>query len=415
MDQWESQVNGQRTRAALAENARRGWFNGSQAPFGFKVEREMVGSVKRGRLVPNPEEVPTHNEVFREYVGGMGSKTTARSLNKRGLTYRGKPWSKDKVMKVIGETAAIGVYYWGKKDTKTGILRPKEEWISIELEPILDRDLFEMAQQLRAARDPDKSVGRTGSSPLLLAGLITCGKCGASYQLESSGKLNAQGVSSYRYYNCRTASRIGKEECSGARYPTEKLEREVLNFIATEAFPDHACQQIVEELVEETGILREKTAVQRRSIQKEVAEVERRLARWQEAFENGEMPADLGTERLRELNARRAELEETLKNVIPLRPPPYLYTEANIRRFQGDLKDIFLSGETSMTKNWLKFLVQEIVITDDRLEFSLSKRGIAALMSAEGRKRASGTPAKEAPEEVLTCAVSWLRRTDSNR
>jgi hypothetical protein len=40
----------------------------------------------------------------------------ARDLNQRGYRYRdGKLWSKDLVLKVIEETAAIGTYVWGKK------------------------------------------------------------------------------------------------------------------------------------------------------------------------------------------------------------------------------------------------------------------------------------------------------------
>ena len=132
----------------------------------------------RGKLVPNPEEVETHNEVFRLYLAGSGAKSTTRALNQRGLNYRGKPWSKDLVMKVIGETAATGIYYWGKRETKTGLLRDKEDWIVLEVEPIIDAELFNMAQKLRAHRDPGKNSGRTGASPLLLAGLVKCGKCG---------------------------------------------------------------------------------------------------------------------------------------------------------------------------------------------------------------------------------------------
>ena len=39
IDQLESETNGVRTRAGMAENARQGFFNGSRAPFGFRVER----------------------------------------------------------------------------------------------------------------------------------------------------------------------------------------------------------------------------------------------------------------------------------------------------------------------------------------------------------------------------------------
>ncbi len=302
MDELESNLNSVRTKSGLSQVAREGFFPGSRPPFGFTREKVTADTATRWKLVPNPEEVPILVAVFTEYLDGLGSKTAARRLNRRGLTYRGKPWSKDKVMKVIGERAAIGNYYWGKKDNKTGMWRDPEEWIAIPVDPILDRDVFDMAQKVRAERDPERNTGRTASSPLLLAGLVTCGKCGASYQLQTSGKVNAQGISPYRYYNCRTFVRIGKEKCSGKAHATEKLEREVLDHIANHVFTDEVCQTLIEDLVEETGVLRQKTAEHRKGLRRELDQVEKARLRWQTAFENGELPADLGVERLTELN-----------------------------------------------------------------------------------------------------------------
>jgi hypothetical protein len=43
---------------------------------------------------------------------------------------------------------------------------------------IVDDELFQMAQELRARRDPGRNSGREASSPLLLAGLLRCARCG---------------------------------------------------------------------------------------------------------------------------------------------------------------------------------------------------------------------------------------------
>src|SRR5580698_8478116 len=117
VDQYESDVNGMRTSAAMHKNAELGFHNGSKAPYGFIAEPVEVrpGQIKR-RLLPNPEEVPIHNEIVRQYVAKQGAKQAARDLNQRGYRYRGgKLWSKDLVLKVIEETAAIGSYVWAKE------------------------------------------------------------------------------------------------------------------------------------------------------------------------------------------------------------------------------------------------------------------------------------------------------------
>jgi site-specific DNA recombinase len=58
--------------------------------------------------------------------------------------------------------------------------------------------------KLRKDREPMRNPGRSASPEGPLAGLLRCGKCGASYQLETSGRRVNDAVYQYRYYNCRT-------------------------------------------------------------------------------------------------------------------------------------------------------------------------------------------------------------------
>ena len=296
VDEYESKINGLRTRAALRENAKNGWFCGSRAPYGFRVERvEIKPGLSRGRLVPDAAEAEILSELFRLYVApGSGAKATARKLNQRGLLYRGRLWSKAQVLKCVDESAAVGSYFWGKKNSKSGRMYDRDEWIELKVDPIIGRELFDMTQQIRASRDPSDNPGRTGSSPMLLAGLVRCGTCGASYQLETSGKVAKNGVYSYRYYNCRSACRTGKEACEGFRIRAEQLEEAVLEHIAGKVFTEDRCRSILEEVVEESGALRQKTTKQRRLFRQELADIERRLQRWQEAFEAGDLGSSLG-------------------------------------------------------------------------------------------------------------------------
>jgi site-specific DNA recombinase len=407
VDQYESDANGMRTSAAMHKNAELGFHNGSKAPYGFVAERVEVrpGQIKR-RLVPNTEEVPTHNEVVRQYVAKQGAKQAARDLNQRGYRYReGKLWSKDLVLKVIEETAAIGSYVWAKETP---------EPVPQKVEPIIDKDLFEMAQRVRELRDPKKNPGRTPSSPLLLAGLVVCGRpgCGASYQLETSGKNARAGVYEYRYYNCRNHLRIGKEKCSGFRIRAEVLEKAVLQHLADRLFTAERCKQILQEMVEETGILRQKTAERRRQVQKDLEHTEKRISKWQDAFEAGDKAAtELGPDRVAELKATREELQGTLRKVVLLRPPPpYLYTEASIKKFQSSIRSIFLSGDNALTKNYLRFLVEKIVVSGSKVQMVTRSEAVIQMMAANGTHVASPNPANSP-----TIAVEWLRLLDSNQ
>jgi site-specific DNA recombinase len=414
-DQYESDMNGYRTSAAMRENARRGFVNGSAAPYGYAAKLVDTGAgPKRRKLSPNPEEVPIVQELFQLYIALGGAKAVARELNQRGCRYRrGKHWTKDWVLRVLEETAAVGTYYWGKTDNRTGQKRDASEWLAIPVEPIIDQELFDAARALRERRDPTRNPGRTGSSPLLLAGLVRCGHCDSAYVLETSGKLNPDGEYAYRYYNCRTFLKTGKEACAGHRFPVERLERGVLEHLAERVFTVERCRELVRDIVEETGVLRRKTDEHRNALKQQLADVGRRIARWQEAFETDAGSADVVLPRLRELQAKRDELVEALGKVVPLRPPPaHLYAETTIRRFQQTVRDLFLSADTTLARNYLRFLVERIIVRGNELEIRGKTDAAEALLASPPD---AASPSARPAETVLVSAVGWLQLLDSNQ
>jgi len=407
LDQWESDVNGMRTRAAMKENARRGFLNGSCAPFGYKQERLEVGGNVKTKLVVNPAEQEDVLRVFQLYVDGSGAKSVAREMNQRGHRYRGKLWTQDTVGRVISETAPTGTFYWGKVDTKTGLLRDESEWIAIPVEPIMSKELFDLAQEARRQRDPEKFPGRAASSPLLLANIVKCGKCGASFQLQTSGK-----DVKYRYYNCRSVLRIGKEACEGYRVAEGILNRAVLEHVAEKIFSEERCAKLVRDLVDESGILRQRTHEHRRQLQLELRDIERRIERWEEAFESGAMLEETGADRLQTLKAKKNELKTKLSKVVPLRPPPEaLQTRAAIRRFQANLKELFLGGDNGVARNYLRLLIEKIVIDGPEVHIHVRGAEAIALMAAP---QLTGEAKKETTERVRTTVGGWLQLQDSN-
>ena len=126
---------------------------------------------------------------------------------------------------------------------------------------------------------------------MLLAGLVRCGRegCGASYQLETSGKLSASESYDYRCYNCRNTIRVGKARV---------FERAILEHIADRVFTTETCIRMLHDVVEESGMLRAKTAEHRRNLEGELDDVEPRLGQWTEAFERGDPAANIGAERV---------------------------------------------------------------------------------------------------------------------
>ncbi len=415
IDQYESEINGMRTTAAMRENARRGYLNGSATPFGFRADTVVVGQAKKRKLAVDPQESELVREIMRMYVSGSGAKSIAVQLNERGIRYRkGSPWTRNRVLDAIENEALVGEYYWGKTDATTGQYVDREDWILIPCEPIIERDLFDLVADIRSKRDPVKVPGRTTSSPLLLAGLLSCGKCGSSYSLETSGKTLNDGAAPFRYYNCSKFLRSGRDQCSGHRLPTEKVERTILNHIADRVFTIDQCRDLLKDIVEESGLLRKRASDQRREWERQLAQVKKAILNWNQAFESGDQSLqELGTDRLRELKEQQSKLEETMAKVVPIgSPPPHLYRSETIQGFLDSLKEVFLSGTHELTRTYLRLLVKRIVVNDDVAEIELRTDGAAALM-AQGNYSSKPTELT-CPEAVLTSVTGWLQLQDSN-
>ena len=415
LDEYESAVNGERTRLAMRESARQGFFPSARAPFGFRaVKIEIRPNVKRSRLEIDAREAEILREVFTHYVGGMGSIQVSHALNKRGLRYRGdKPWTKDRVLKVVSDSSAIGRYVWGRDD---------DEPVVVTCDAIVEKAVFEAAQRLRDEREPAKNPGRTSSSPLLLARIAFCGHCEKKkLVLETSGKKTAT-KTMFRYYNCREYTRgLGKAGCAGVRIGEAELDRAVMDQIATKVFTPERCRALLVELLESSEAFRERTAEQRKNLKRDLDDVERKIRVWESHVEEGTMPAATAAERLRELRALRDELRSAIAKVVPIKPPPSsALSDDTIERFRTNMRDALLSGGP-LARTYLRFLVERIDVKrregggwDVRIT---ARKGSAmkllyATATADGVKNPPGLITTGG---VLTCVADQLRELDSNQ
>lgn len=234
IDEYESAINGVRTASAMREAVRQGFFPGAIPPYGYRSEKITIGTgVVRHRLVPDEVEAEVVREIYRLYIADNGAKTVARRLNQCGLRVRsGRLWSRAAILRVLDDTTATGIYYWGRRATRSKHVRPRAEWMCLRVEPIVEESVHALATTLRERRCPRRNPGRAPAPVHVLSGFLRCGQCGASYQLETSGKRIDGELYRYTYYNCRSACRVGKELCAGFRVPTGVLDAAVFHHLA---------------------------------------------------------------------------------------------------------------------------------------------------------------------------------------
>ena len=409
IDQYESEVNGERTSAAMRQCAEQGYFPGGITPYGFTKKKVQHGAAERALLVHEPHEAEVVREILRLYIAGSGGKSVARQLNQRGLYKRdGAQWTKAAVLKVMEQPAIAGVYHWGRLARTVGT---DQDAVHIAVEPIVMPEIYAAAQRLRAQKDPQVNPGRTTSSPMLLAGLVRCGHCGAAYQLETSGKKSRNASFQYRYYNCRSATRAGAEKCAGYRIPEAALDRAVLEHLSEHVFTEDRCRKLLTDLGERAAATRATSADDRARRKRELADVERRIGRWEVAFEDGTLDARDGGDRIRQLRQRRGDLQRELATAAGGEPPAHLYTRASVQAFGQRLRALLLGEDHSLARTYLRFLVDGIEIRDTDVTVLARPEAAARMMS--GQEPAEGQ-VLTTPDAFSHYGTSWLRRRDSN-
>ena len=200
-DEYQSQENGKHTLRAMRENARQQFWNGSVPPFGYTTEvAEQRGIRVKKRLVVEDTEARIVGYVYDLALGreglSLGVKAIAARLNGQGLRFRGKPCHISNVHRILTSPTYAGTHRFNRRDSRTGQMKPANEWVIFNVPAIVSHEIFEQVQTILAARNPRRVPPRVVSSPILLAGLARCGSCGSGMTIRT-GKSGR-----YRYYAC---------------------------------------------------------------------------------------------------------------------------------------------------------------------------------------------------------------------
>ncbi len=128
--------------------------------------------------------------------------------------------------RILTNETYTGTHHFNVREAKAGRMRPRSEWVALQVPAIIERHLFERVQAMLADRNPRKTPPRVVSGPILLTGLAVCASCGAGMTLRT-GKSGR-----YRYYACATRALKGTEQCDGCAVPMDRLDSVVIEALA---------------------------------------------------------------------------------------------------------------------------------------------------------------------------------------
>ncbi len=299
------------TMRSMVKNANAGNFNGGSPPFGFSVVADP-DAPRRKKLAVCELESGIVAEIFTMRVRGLGGKSIAVLLNERGLSNRGRAWSKSTVLALLRNEAMIGKTVFGRKDRNTGRRRARAECIAVASHPaIVSADVWESVQ-LMMDQANNSDAGGSPRSQFVFTGLLRCGQCKSRLQIESGSGRSKK----YQYYNCRMAQQNGS--CTNRRLPAHELDALLIESISTSVFTRENLVGVVEELERECGAWAHDRRRRRQATAGQLSSYQNKSGKIYELFElyGKETPnlADL-TGRLRENNAHVRSLELELAGI----------------------------------------------------------------------------------------------------
>jgi len=180
--QQESETISSHIKLGLKMKKERGEIVGFVSCYGYKYD------YKTKKMTIIPEEAEIVRYIFKKYLNGYGSKTIAQQLEREGvLSPNGlKKWSDSTILGIIKNEKYIGDVEQGKTYVPNVITHKKAKnngeedkyYIKDHHEPIISREDFERAQNIRKGRNNFIETSKYNSSRSVFSGRLWCGFCG---------------------------------------------------------------------------------------------------------------------------------------------------------------------------------------------------------------------------------------------
>jgi site-specific DNA recombinase len=310
---------------------------GARPPYGYRV----VSEPHKAWLEIDEEEARIVRLVFELYTSGdppgqrMSIVGIAKRLANLRIPTRGDKcghvakkhgptvWTAAMIRHILTNETYTGVWHYGKtqmisdgKDStrkakrKRGlgkqIARPREEWVAVEVPPIINRETFEWA---KGRLEDNKRLlnGRPNKNRFLLSKRLTCSKCGYGIHCQCvRGK--------HHYYICNGRYQI-VSLCDMPSFRGDLLDEIVWQWVkGLMQHPDQLAEGLRGEQAESErahSALRERLTI----IEARLADTQTQLDKLLDLYLNGDFPKEFLTERKARLEKDVADLTRERKEL----------------------------------------------------------------------------------------------------
>ena len=355
VDEFYSENLAQEVTRGMREAASRGFWVTSSSPFGYRRVYVQDGAKKRPRLELDPPADAIVRRIFDMVLKGQSLMDVTKTLNAEGVaTSTGAQWRITSVHKILANEAYTGTLVWGI-GTKDGTPPVRVE---NAFPAIVTQHEFRRVTSLLKARSPKTVHPRRAASPYLLSGLATCALCGKALTAAEakSGK--------YTYYVCQSILKKGSGSCETPRVNARSFEETIVRNLRENVLTEGNIRGLVNILDEEMDGLAHEQRGRLESIEGELEDVKRRLARIWHVIETTDMEIADAAERVRELKDRREKLEQAADEAgaVLAERRALLDRAETIAAFAADMSEYLRTSELTETRAFIRSFVKEIQI-----------------------------------------------------
>ena len=350
----------------------------NKVPYGYVVVRTLDENKTKiiRNIIVDEAQAEKIRFIFNEYAKGLGIRKIVIQMNKNGWRGpKGLHWTSQTVKYILANPTYTGKVWWGwrhadYKKSKEMKRRGKVGYTGQgEHSPIIDENLFNLVQEIRAGR-VTHAKGGTGRSLGMLTGIAKCirCKCGVGYQkrYNKRSKINPNWKDTITHEYICTGYKY-KGICSQRVMSAEKLESSVLDQIKN-VYSNPKIQESItyDEHTSEEKDLDKKIARLEREIESGAAKEQRHKEAYEKELETLE-ELEINITRIRqEVEKSRVEVSHYLQQSSRT-----TQKGANIRKLVASFKDFDTCWnlmELDERKMILRSIIKEIRAGDGRVE-----------------------------------------------
>ena len=305
---------------------------GSRPPYGYKVNSEP----HKAWLEIDEEEAKIVRLVFQWYLYGdenalplsmnaITVKLTELRIPTRGdkLAYVAKKrdpgvWSSPMVRHILRNETYIGTWYYGKTKiisdgkeytrkakSKCGlgkqVPRPREEWVSVNVPPIITQRDFDLAQKRIQMNVMDSR--RSAKHNYLMGRRLKCSKCNYSYVGRTRREQN-------QYYYCKGKEQKPISLCSMPNFRVDLVDETVWHWLKSLIETPSVITKGLRNMQAEAITTNSQIVNQIEIIDQKLNELNNQQNKLLDLLINGDFPKSLIDERKQKINNTRKKLME---------------------------------------------------------------------------------------------------------